>query len=62
MSPEKEDGTVRRGPKLRGELPRKRFNVSLDPTVVDDAKAYAESNDETFSGLIERLLIAEIEK
>jgi hypothetical protein len=62
VPPEREDGTIRRGPKLRGDLPRKRFNVSLNPAIVDQAKELAESKGETLSGMIERLLCGEIEK
>lgn len=61
MQPEKEEEqTVRRGPKLRGEIPRKRFNVSLDPSVVDQAKDHADMRGETLSGMIERLLKKEL--
>ncbi len=60
MPPEKEDGTIRRGPKLRGEIPRKRFNVTLNPEIVDQAKAVADRKGESLSGLIERLLKGEI--
>jgi hypothetical protein len=60
MSPEREDGTVRRGPKLRGDKPRERLQISLDPDVTSRAKEHAAKEGESLSGLIERLLLAEL--
>lgn len=60
MKTKKPETNARRGPKLRGDVPRKRFNLSLNPIVVERAKVFSEKNGETLSGLVERLLIAKI--
>lgn len=59
MSPKRSDGSIRRGPKLKGDEPRKRFNFSLPPSLVEKAKDQASKKGETLSGLVERLLKSE---
>ena len=56
------DSESRRGPKLFGEKKRQRFNLSLDPDVVQEARKLAEKDEKSFSLWVEGLIKTALQK